>query len=151
MRSNCGYTGFTLLEVLVTIVVLAMAGSALVSVYTNLIARSADPIIQEQALAIAEAYMEEIRLKPFNDPDGVDGEGSRALYDDVDDYNGLIDVGATDQTGTAVGGLNDYTVDVDVTGVALATIGAANSLRIDIEVSHPAINPIRLKSFRVNY
>ncbi len=151
MRSNCGYTGFTLLEVLVTIVVLAIAGSALVSVYTNLIARSADPIIQEQALAIAEAYMEEIRLKPFNDPDGVDGEGSRALYDDVDDYNGLIDVGATDQTGTAVGGLNDYTVDVDVTGVALATIGAANSLRIDIEVSHPAINPIRLKSFRVNY
>ena len=151
MRSKCGYTGFTLLEILVTIIVLAIAGSALLGVYTNLIARSADPIIQEQALAIAEAYMEEIRLKPFNDPDGVDGEGNRALYDDVDDYNGLIDVGAADQTGTAVIGLNDYTVDVDVTGVALATIGSANSLRIDIEVSHPAIDPIRLKSFRVNY
>ena len=145
---------FTLLETLVTIIVLAVAGSALLGVYTSLVARSADPIVREQALAIAEAYMEEIRLKPFNDPDVPpdDAEAARNLFDDVEDYDGLIDDGARDQNGNLIIGLEDYDVEVTVDGAVLAgVIADTQSYLIEVEVDHPAIDPILLKSFRVNY
>ena len=43
-----------------------------------MLGRSADAMVLSQAVAIAEAYLEEITLKPFADPDGVDGETASA-------------------------------------------------------------------------
>jgi MSHA pilin protein MshD len=143
-------SAFTLIEILVTIVVISIAGTALMGVYTNMVAKSADPIIQQQALAIAEAYMEEIRLKAFNDPDGIEGE-ARSDYDDIQDYNGLPDNTVRDQNGNAIGSLSAYTVSVNVVGQPLAGIDAADSMRIDVIVNHPAIDPITLSSFRTSY
>ena len=81
--------GFTLIEVIVTIVVLSVAATAIMSMFTNTIRTSADPMIQQQALSIAEAYMEEILLKPFSDPGGGVGETARDEFDDVSDYSTL--------------------------------------------------------------
>jgi MSHA pilin protein MshD len=55
--------GFTLIEIIVTIVVLAIAGTTLLSVFTSTARTIADPMIQQQAISIAEAYMEEVLLK----------------------------------------------------------------------------------------
>ena len=143
---------FTLLEILITVVVLAVAASTLIGVYSNLVARSADPVIQEQALAIAEAYMEEIRLKPYVDPDPVPdvGETNRTLFDDVEDYDGLINNdGARDQNGALILGLEDYDVEVRVNSQSI--VGSIPSYLIEVEVDHPATEPLILKSFRVNY
>lgn len=142
--------GFTLIEVITTIVVVAIAAAALLGVFTGAIRGSADPMIQQQAVSIAEAYMEEILLKAFIDPDGIGGE-TRPTYDDVQDYNGLTDVGARDQTDNAIAGLGAYTITVTVGGDSLNAIPVIDSLRIDISVNHPAIDPIVLSGYRTRY
>ena len=107
--------GTTLIELVIAIVIVSIAVSAVLMALSMTVGYSADPMIRHQAIAIAEAYLEEIALKAFDDPDGVDGEANRTLYDDVDDYNGLVDVGARDQFNGALAGLDNYTVTVAVT------------------------------------
>ena len=98
-----GERGATLIELVISIVVIAIAASAVLGVLSSTVGRSADAMVMSQAVAIAEAYLEEITLKSFADPDGVDGEAARPDFDDVDDYHGLVDNGARDQFGTRVG------------------------------------------------
>ncbi len=141
------HAGFTLLEIITTVVVIAVAAPTLMSIFSHTIQTSADPIFQHQALSIAEAYMEEILLKDF----AVGPETTRANFDDVRDYNGLIDVGARDQANNLIAGLNDYTISVAVANDGLNGIAAADSLRIDITVSHAIIDDILLSGYRVNY
>ena len=140
-------SGFTLLEILTTVIVIAVAATALMSVFSSTVRTSADPMFQHQALAIAEAYMEEIRLKDF----AIGPETTRASFDDVRDYNGLTDVGARDQNNNLIAGLNDYTISVTVVNDGLNGIAAADSLRIDIVVSRALIDDILLSGYRVNY
>ncbi len=141
------HSGFTLLEIITTVIVIAVAAPALMSVFSSTIQTSADPMFQHQALSIAEAYMEEILLKDF----AIGPETTRASFDDVRDYNGLTDVGARDQANNLIAGLNDYTISVTVANDGLNGIAAADSLRIDITVSHAMIDNILLSGYRVNY
>ncbi len=141
------HSGFTLLEIITTVVVIAVAAPTLMSVFSSTIQTSADPMFQHQALSIAEAYMEEILLKDF----AIGPETTRASFDDVRDYNGLTDVGARDQANNLIAGLNDYTISVTVANDGLNGIAAADSLRIDITVSHAIIDDILLSGYRVNY
>lgn len=130
--------GATLIELVISIVVIAIAASAVLGVLSSSVGRSADAMVMSQAVAIAEAYLEEISLKPFVDPDGVDGEATRAAFDDVDDYDGLVDNGARDQFDTPLAPLAQYTVAVTVVPSAVLTgvpIGAAE--RIDVQVTYP--------------
>ncbi len=143
--------GITLIELIVAVVVISIAltGVLLVINYTTL--HSADPLLRHQAVAIAEAYMEEITLKSYADPD-ADGEGSRALYDDVDDYNGLADSGALDQNGSAIGGLENYSVNVSVQPQNYGPAGAeVAGLKIDVTVTDPAGERLTLSGFRAHY
>ncbi len=141
------HSGFTLLEIITTVVVIAVAAPTLMSVFSSTIQTSADPMFQHQALSIAEAYMEEILLKDF----AIGPETTRASFDDVRDYNGLTDVGARDQANNLIAGLNDYTVSVTVANDSLNGIAGADSLRIDLTVSHALIDDILLSGYRVNY
>ena len=105
-------------------------------------ARSAVPMVRHQAAAIADAYLEEILLKPLTDPDGVDGEALRTDFDDIDDYDGLADAGALDQFGNPVAGLASYNVSVSVTSTAaLPAVPAADVFRVDVTVLRsPEVN-----------
>ena len=154
------HAGFTLIEVITTIVVLAIAATALLSVYTSTVRGSADPMIQQQAVSIAEAYMEEILLKAFSEPDPLVAETggaeldetTRSTFDDVQDYNDPLITGAvSDQNGNAIGTLSAYSITVTVAGDSLNGMPAVDSLRIDISVDHPAIDPILLSGYRTNY
>ncbi|MBN1140751.1 MAG: type II secretion system protein [Deltaproteobacteria bacterium] len=111
--------GMTLIELIVSIVVVGIALSALLGVFVTVVSRSADPLIQAQAQAVAESYLEEILLKPCVDPGGPPETG-RSDYDDVMDYNGLSEP-ATNQFGAAVG-LNDYQVEVAVSSQNLSSV-----------------------------
>lgn len=143
MSRPAAQRGVTLIETVASIVIIAIAVSALTFLVSDATRRSADPMIQEQAGAIARAYLEEITLKRFCDPDfdndgdpatpldcpaqctapacglcGGPGAGlqepARALFDDVCDYDGLADSGARDQTGAALPALGAYGVAVQV-------------------------------------
>jgi MSHA pilin protein MshD len=139
--------GFTLLEIITTVVVIAIAATSLMSVFSSTIQTSADPMFEQQAIAIAEAYMEEIVLQDF----AVGPGNTRPTYDDVLDYNSLPDSVVRDQNGLPVGGLGDYGITVTVAQSALNGIIATESYRIDIVVTHASIDDVFLSSYRVNY
>ena len=143
--------GMTLVEVVISIVVIAIAVGAVLGVLSRTVEHSADALLTSQAVSIAEAYAEEIALKPFADPDGSDGETLRSAFDDVDDYDGLVDVGVADQLGTPIAGLEGYTVAVTVTpSAALPSVAAADALRIDVRVQFPAFVDYTLSTYRTS-
>lgn len=142
-------TGATLVELLLSIVIVAIAASAVLGVLSTTNASSADPMLRHQAASIAEAYLEEILLKSFDDPDGVDGEAARVDFDDVDDYDGLLDAGARDQFGNPIAALSDYSVSVSVSAsAALPGVPAADVLRVDINVAWQSQIDFIVSSYR---
>ena len=144
--------GTTLIELVIAIVIVSIAVSAVLMALSMTVGYSADPMIRHQAIAIAEAYLEEIALKAFDDPDGVDGEANRTLYDDVNDYNGLVDVGARDQFNAALAGLDDYTVTVAVTASsALPSIASTDLFLISVTITHTANINFTVSAYRANF
>jgi MSHA pilin protein MshD len=108
--------GFTLVETVATIVILAIALVGVASMVGLGSSNSANTLVQTRAIALAESYLDEILGRRFDersaasgldpcfglvmgDPDkctdeddfGPDGggESDRDKYDDVDDYDGL--------------------------------------------------------------
>ena len=150
-------TGGTLIELVIAIVIISIAVSTILMALSTSVAQSADPMIRHQAVAIAEAYLEEISLMDFADPQGGETGGAEAgetrpVYDDVQDYNSLPDSVVRDQNGIAIGALSAYSITVVVAGNILNGIVAADSMRIDIAVNHAAIgNNVLLSGYRVNY
>ncbi len=141
--------GATLIEIIISIVVIAIAATAVLGVMSRTVGRSADAMVMSQAVAIAESYLEEITLKPYVDPDGVDGEVTRAAFDDVDDYNGLVDAGARDQFGAALAPLAGYTVTVTVVATSSLTgVPIADAERVDVRVTHPGNIAVALTGYK---
>lgn len=144
-----GERGATLVELVIAIVVISIAASAVLGLLSATVGRSADAMVLRQAVAIAESYLEEISGKPLDDPDGVDGEGARAAFDDVDDYDGLVDNGARDQFGAALAPLAQYTVSVGVAqSAALAGVPPADTRRIDVRVAYPGNGAVVLTAYK---
>ncbi len=65
--------GITLVELVMAIAIVSVAVAALMNAYSQSVNASADPMIQRQMLAIAEAMMEEIRSYPYLDSVDVAG------------------------------------------------------------------------------
>ncbi|QOC23830.1 type II secretion system protein [Wenzhouxiangella sp. AB-CW3] len=112
--------GFTLIEFIVSLVVIGI-GAAILTGFVTPVARSADPMIQAQARAIATAYMDEILLREHGACSNP-GSGNRGGWEEVFCYDGL-DEAPHDQFGNPIASLSDYTVLVSVAGNAPATIG----------------------------
>jgi len=149
LRNEHNQRGATLVEVVISIVVIAIAVSAVLGLLSTSVGRSADALIVTQGVSVANAYLEEISLKPFTDPDGIDGEALRVDFDDVDDYNGLVDAGAADQFGNPIAGLGGYTVSVAVTpSAALPGVPAGDALLIEVRVQFAPYVDYTLSSYR---
>jgi MSHA pilin protein MshD len=70
----------------------------------------------------------------------------------VDEYNGLVDVGAHDQFGNAIAGLSAYTVSVSTTPTGgLSGIPAAAARRIDVTVTYSPGGSVTLSGYRTTY
>ncbi len=70
--------GFTLIELIIAVVVLAAAAAGVLLIYVQATASSADPMIRAQAQSIATAYMDEILLQAYADPEtGATGATDR--------------------------------------------------------------------------
>lgn len=130
--------GVTLIELIVSLVVIALAGVALLATMGFVASSSGQSLAQVQAQAIADAYLNEALGKPFSDPDGSDTETTRATFDDVDDYNGLSDTTARDQFGTAIGGPGRFQVSVAVVASSgLTGVPSSAVKRVDVTVRAP--------------
>jgi MSHA pilin protein MshD len=145
--------GFTLLEMVVTLVLLAVAIPAIIGLVAQIGGRSAAPVLHTQALYLAEGYLEEALLKPFADPDGVN-EGcaaSRTLWDDVGDFACLATPAVpTDPAGNSLPGLSRYRVSATV-GPA-TVVGGATTRRVEVRVTHlDGGIDLRLAGLRAQY
>jgi len=149
MRAPARCRGVTLVELIVTIVVIAAAVSAVLAVVSATAARSADDMLQAQGVGIGESYLNEILRKPY----GTDcGPCARALMDEAGDYNGLLDVGAHDQTGAAVRLLGAYTIAVTVSNSTLGAPPAAVPAElVTVTVTAPNGQAIVLSGYRTQY
>ena len=145
--------GFSLIELLVAIVVLSIAVTGVVLVYTNTARGSAEALINKQALAVAEAMLEEIQLAAYSNPSGgFAGPGSsindRDENDDVSDNNGFSTAGVYKIDGTQV--LTGYNVSVVVAVSAFQ--GIAESKLITVTVTHPSSGlSVALEGYKINY
>jgi MSHA pilin protein MshD len=141
--------GFTLAELLLLIVVLAIGLGGIISVYVTTVAGSADPLVRKQAMAVAEAMMDEIMLQAYADPGtAAPPTGPRQLFDSVDDYATYTSTGVKDLAGGAVTGLGNFNVDVAVAGPATVN-GAADAKLITVTVTGPGLT-FKLQGYKVN-
>ncbi len=90
--------GFTLIELIIFIVVVAAGLAGILSVMNTVVKSSADPMVRKQAMALADSILEEILLKNYQDPDPLvtTGETTRSTLDDVGDYHGKSNTLFTD-------------------------------------------------------
>jgi MSHA pilin protein MshD len=152
MQTRSRHRGVTLIELVIAITVVAIAATAVLGAMSAISSRSADAMIQQQAIGIAQAYLEEILQRPVPDPDGVEPEAGRGAFDDVDDYAGLADAGARDQFGNAIAALAAYNVSVAVAqSAALSGVPATAVRRVDVTVTHGSGLTIRLSGYKAAY
>ncbi len=137
--------GLSLVELIVFIVIVGVAVAGVLMALSVATRSSTDPMIQKQALAIAEAVLEEVQLQPFtycdpDDPNAATANDSTGCastaeamgpetgetragaspFDNVNDYSGFsMTGGITDLAGNPIAGLNAYAVIVGVSGRAL--------------------------------
>jgi len=141
----------TLIEVVVAIVIVAIAAIAIMGAMAAVTSSGAHAVVRQQAVALAEAYLEEVLLQPIAFPGGT-VPTSRASFNDEDQYNGLNDVGARDQFGNPIAFLSGYTVSVAVTQTtALTGIAAAQARQINVSVTDPTGLTVLLTGYRANF
>lgn len=148
--------GFSLVELLVSMIIMGVGLAGLMSVMPLAIQSSADPLVTKQALTVAEGMLNEVSGKPFSNPSGgftgAATQANRALFDDVMDYNGYSSTGAYSIEGLSpITGLSSYDVSVTVAGTVLGSAAAVDSLLITVTVTYPGGNSVSLSSYRLNY
>ena len=147
------YQGYSLIELIITIVLTSIAMTMLFTVFGSMQINSVSPVFQIKAAALSQAYMEEILLKKFdevspagnsarcNSPGnpvcsgvlGSDGE-TRSQYDDVDDYDGVSDTPPQDALGNNRTGFANFTANITVS-YAGSDFGLTNTDLKKIEIT----------------
>jgi MSHA pilin protein MshD len=144
--------GVTLVELVVAIVVIAIGATSILGALAAASTRSADAMVQQQATAIAQAYLDEVLQRWIVDPYGTPPNTGRSSWDTVDQYNGLSDSGAHDQFGNPIAALASYNVTVAVSQTSgLSGIAAANARRVDVTVTHAPGVTVTLSGYRTAY
>ena len=145
--------GVTLVELVIAIVIVGIAGAALYAAMAAIGGRSADPLLRQQSRVLAEAYLEEILLQDFLDPASATQcpapPALRQNYDNVCDYAGLVDNGARSAYGEALAGLEGYRVSVAVTPQAWNGLASSDVLYVLVTVRDPAGQELQLGGYRV--
>jgi MSHA pilin protein MshD len=171
--------GVSLIELIMFVVITGVGLAGILGVMNLTNKASADPLIHKQALAIAEAYLEEILAMPFTycDPDdpaaagaqstgdcatpeniGAEGGETRAgtpPFDNVSDYSALPAGVPAGLDGTPIAGLGGYQVAVAIVQHSLTDganlVPADASLRVTVTVTGPAGTTVTLDGYRARY
>jgi len=171
--------GLTLIELLVFIVIVGIAATAMLAVMGNLTRQSASLLPEQQARAVAAGLLDEILAQPYTfcDPDAPNaatatvatvaacggptedslapepGEtrGGATPFDNVNDYNGYVGtVSFPDNSGVA--GLPGYTVRVQVQSAgAIGAVPGGETRRVTVTVNGPTGELARQEGVRIRH
>lgn len=150
--------GLSLIEVIMSMVILGVGLALFVSVFAASIRSSADPMQRKQALAVAESMLNEIGSKPFANPSGgftgAATQANRALFDDIGDYHGFATTGVYSLEGGAVAALAGYDVAVSVAAASFGSgafpIGSSDARLVTVTVTYPG-GSVSLSAYRTAY
>jgi MSHA pilin protein MshD len=146
--------GVTLVELIIAMVIIGIAVSAVLSVYKTSVINSATPMVKKQAMLIAESLMDEVLNKSFIKPSGgFSGPytiANRDQFDTVSDYNNFSMSGIYNVSGIAISELSKYSANITVSNTALSSIPATDSILVSITVS-AVNNSVTLNGYRINY
>jgi MSHA pilin protein MshD len=157
-RQRCGkYSGFTMVELVIFIVIVGIAVVGILQVMNVTTSHSADPQMRKQALSIAEALMEEVVLAPFTYCDAAmtasaagctveDGLG----VDNRLEINTGNAINASDINSNAILALNGYRATIAVVGETFDGISNADALHITVTVTS-GTERIVLDGYRTRY
>lgn len=144
--------GVTLIELIVAITIVSIAATTILGTMGTVASRSADAMIQQQAIAIGQAYLDEILQRWVVDPNGTPPNTGRGSWDLIDQYNGLSDTGARDQFNNAIAALSAYNVSVAVvSSSALTGIASTAVRRVDVTVTRAPNVTVTLSGYRTSY
>jgi len=144
--------GVTLIELVISMIVIALIVTGIFGALGSMAGSSGDPVPRTQAIAIAEAYLEEVRLQQYatvGSCPAVSPPGGRAQFIYSCQYQGLTDAGARDQFGNAIVGLEDYQISIAISQTtALGGIIAADAQRVEVTVTSPAAETLTLSTYK---
>jgi MSHA pilin protein MshD len=159
--------GATLVELVITIVIISVAIAGVVGAFSLITGRSADPLNQTRAVALAQLYMDEILSRRYDEdtPSGgvpratgcaigtEAGETDRADYDDVDDYVAITDAVPENAEGTPlVADYDNFRISIAVE-CAGSELGLPNddAKRIDLTVIDPSSQTYVFSVYKANF
>jgi len=153
--------GYTLIELIVAITVVAICVTTVLAVMASVASRSADAVLEQQAVAIAQAYLDEIEQRWIVDPNPTTPPNTgRGSWDLLSEYNGLSEA-PHDQSNTVISQLSQYAVSVSVVassglgGIAGASActgaAGAKACRIDVTVTTTPNVSVTLSGYRTQY
>jgi MSHA pilin protein MshD len=144
----------TLIELVIAIVIIGVGLAGVLTVFSTTVKGSADPVIHKQMLSVADEMMEEITLKPYNDPLGVAYAAPvgcvRIAFDDIADYHGYSTANVCDIGGIFIPSLAGYSVSVTVVTDAATLPGVTAAKKISVTVTH-GTESTSLVSWRTDY
>ena len=143
--------GISLVELIMTIVIVSVAMAGVMLPLNANSIFSADPLIHKQALTIAESLLEEIELKNFAITANAAG---RQNFNDIFDYNSLSASAVTyANSSVPVTGLEGYSVSAVVATLPAAWGGipAASAALIAITVAGPGGQTVEMTGYKVEH
>jgi len=117
-------SAFSLIEVMVAVVILATAGVAAIGTVAAAGAARRVTASRGRADALAQDLLAEVQSRAYEDPANNDGafgpgpgETTRALFNDIDDYDGWAESPPEAADGTKFAGFDGWTREVGVAWV----------------------------------
>lgn len=135
-----------MIELIVSIVIISVGLMGVMSVFSLTAGKNVNPLIEKQALAIAQSYMDEILAQSYSGA----AASSRDYFNNVDNYNNLLDYGAKTQEGVAITGFSQYTVSASVSAPQTLA-GGVMAKMVKVEVSGLGGVSVSLVGYKANY
>ena len=156
--------GMSLVEMVITIVIISVALVASLRAFSTLVGRSSDSLIQSRSLDLAQLYFDEILSRRYDEDSGTNGvpayvggcritdEGEgRGDYDDVDDYDAIANESPETVDTSLVADYSGFTVSISVECDDSIGVLAGGAKRIDISVRDPADKTSVFSVYKGNY
>ena len=177
VMNNKHQSGFTLIELVVFIVILAVGLTGTILAINQTVTNAPKAMMQLRAMEISQAYLDEISTKRFDENTGQGGlptcdsptpaapitacssvlgpeaGETRNTFNDVDDYNGTNDSPPVDAAGNSNPDYTGYRVQISLSyaGTELALANNRFAKRISLVITSPFGDRIPVSYYRTNF